>query len=187
MTKTSIKPTETKAAKLPVLMNATALGLLAGISFGVHLGLAPALCRMDGPVYLATMHSLIPAFTHAVVPLMAMGFVTFVIRLFRRPPCANAYYLLLVSFAFFLAGALITVFGHFPINGQFMQATAQNPPVALDVMRNRWNELDFWRFTVAQISFLATLGPLVFEPRAREMVAAGQAGTGDFNAAPGLA
>jgi len=184
MTETSITRPPTMAASIPTFMNVTVLGLLAGLSFGVQLGLVPALRHLDAPAYLAVMHEIIPTFTHAVIPLMMIGTVTFVIRLIRRSGCANANYWLIASFAFFIAGALITVFGHFPINDQIMKSSVQDPPAAWAAWRDRWNELNFWRFAVAQLGFASTLLPLVFARRRGGAIAPGQSGAFTASAAP---
>jgi hypothetical protein len=39
---------------------------------------------------------------------------------------------------------------------------AQNPPAGWEQLRDRWSQLNFWRFAVAQLAFIALLVPFVF-------------------------
>src|ERR1700759_744872 len=90
---------------IPTMLNLTVIGLLAGLSFAVQFGLVPALTHLDAAAYLKLMHGLIPAFTMSVKPLMAIGLVTFLVRLFVfKPDCRGARYWLAASFCFFLVG-----------------------------------------------------------------------------------
>lgn len=176
MTEKSIKPPAPIPAIIPTFMNVSAMGLLAGLSFGVQCGLVPAFRHLDATAYVTVMQAITPTFMRAVIPLMVMGFITFIVRLVRRSECAGANYWVLASFAFFIAGALITVLGHFPINDQIMASSPQNPPAMWIAWRDRWNELNFWRFAVAQCGFIAALVPLILSRRGGRRVPAGQAG-----------
>lgn len=149
--------------KIPTLLNVTVVGLLAGLSFCVQFGLLPLLNRLDAASYLNVMQGIFPTFTLAVKPLIAMGTVTFLVRLlWLKSPCTRAQYWILLSFLFFLAGALITFLGHFPINRQFMAWPVQNPPAEWEILRMQWGQLNFWRFAVAQLCFITVLIPVVF-------------------------
>ena len=153
----------TLPARMPGFINVTAVGLLAGLSFGVQLGVVPVLNRLGAANYIVTMQGIIPTFTHAVVPLMFMGLGTFLVRLlWLRSPCRGMQLWTLISFGFFLAGAWITIRGHWPLNNQVSQWQAQSPPSNWEQLRQRWSELNFWRFAVAQLGFLALLVPFVF-------------------------
>ena len=144
-------------------MNLTAVGLLAGLSFGVQFGLLPVLNHLDAASYTTVLQGIIPTFTHAVIPLMMIGLVTFLVRLLlMRSPCAGMQIWTLVSFTFFLIGGLITVRGHFPLNNQVIHWSAQNPPAGWEHLRQHWSQLNFWRFAVAQLGFFALLVPFVF-------------------------
>ena len=139
------------------------MGLLAGLSFGVQFGVLPVLNRFDAAQYVNTMQGIIPTFTRAVVPLMFMGLGTFLVRLlWLRSPCRGTQFWTLVSFTCFLAGAWITIRGHWALNNQVSHWQAQNPPADWQQLRERWSELNFWRFAVAQLGFLALLVPFVF-------------------------
>ena len=158
--------------KIPTLLNVTVAGLLAGLSFCVQFGLLPLLNRMDATSYLTLMHGISPTFTQSVKPLIAIGTVTFLVRLlWLRSGCAQAQYWILLSFLFFLAGALITFMGHFPINRQFMSWQIQNPPVEWEALRTQWGRLNFWRFLVAQLCFVTVLIPVVFGRNPTEQAA----------------
>src|SRR4051794_30659556 len=117
MLNTALMELKIARTKIPAFINVTVVGLLAGLCFCVQFGLLPSLNRMDASSYVAVMHGIIPAFTQVVKPLMVMGSITFLIRLlWLRSPCARAQYWILAAFVFFVAGAVITVTGHFPIN-----------------------------------------------------------------------
>lgn len=148
---------------IPTLLNVTAVGLLAGLSFGVQFGLLPLLNRMDAASYLTVMHGIFPTFAAAVKPLIGIGTMTFLVRLiWLRSSCTRAQYWILLSFLFFVAGALITFLGHFPINRQFMAWQTENPPAEWEILRAHWGELNFWRFAVAQLCFITALIPVIF-------------------------
>jgi uncharacterized membrane protein len=154
---------KTLPGKMPSLINVTVVGLLAGLSFGVHFGVVPVLNHLDAASYITTMQGITPAFMHAVMPLMFMGFGTFLVRLlWLRSPCRGMQYWTLVSFGFFLAAAWITVRGHWPINNQVIHWPVQNPPANWELLRQQWCRLNFWRFAAAQLGFLALLVPFVF-------------------------
>jgi hypothetical protein len=154
---------KTLPAKMPNFVNVAAVGLLAGLSFGVQFGVVPVLNHLGAAHYIVTMQGIIPTFTHAVVPLMFMGLGTFLVRLlWLRSPCRGMQFWTLISFGFFLAGAWITIRGHWPLNNQVIQWQPQNPPVDWERLRQQWSELNFWRFAVAQVGFLALLVPFVF-------------------------
>jgi len=156
-------PWKTVPANLPNFMNVTAVGLLAGLSFGVQFGLVPVLNHLDGASYIAIMQGIIPTFTFAAKPLILIGFVTFLIRLLvLRSPCPGMRRWTLLAFGFFLAGALITIGGHWPLNAQVAHWSAQQPPAGWEQLRQRWSDLNFWRFAVAQLGFLALLIPIAF-------------------------
>lgn len=160
---------KTARQKIPTLLNVTVVGMLAGLSFSVQFGLLPLLNHLDAASYLTVMHGIFPTFTTAVKPLIAMGTVTFLVRLiWLRSPCTRAQYWILLSFVFFLAGALITFFGHFPINRQFMAWQTQNPPAEWEALRIQWGQLNFWRFAVAQLCFITVLIPVIFGKPRRE-------------------
>src|SRR5690242_6103284 len=162
MTNTESIEWKTLRPKIPNFINVTAVGLLAGLSFGVQFGLLPMLNHLDAARYVETMQWIIPTFTHAVAPLMFMGFGTFLVRLlWLRSPCRGMQYWTLASFLFFLAGAWITIRGHWPLNNQLSHWQPQNPPPDWQHLRDRWSELNFWRFAVAQFGFLALLVPFV--------------------------
>jgi hypothetical protein len=149
--------------QIPTLINVTVVGMLAGLSFCVQFGFLPLLNRMDAASYLTVMHGIFPAFATAVKPLIAMGTVTFLVRLiWLRSSCVRAQYWILLSFLFFLAGTLITFLGHFPINRQFMAWKIENPPAEWEILRTHWSQLNFWRFAVAQLCFVTVLIPIVF-------------------------
>jgi len=153
-------------ASVPAFLNLSAIGLLAGLSFCVQFGLVPALDHLDDSAYLNLMREIIPTFTRIAVPLMMMGLMSFLVRVFvHRADCRGARYWTAVSFGFFVLGAAITIVGHFPINHQFMSWTPQNPTAVLAGLRVEWNCLNFWRFAAAQLSFLCGLVPLVFGRR----------------------
>lgn len=159
-------------------MNVTAVGLLAGLSFGVQFGLVPALNRQDAGSYIATMQGLIPTFTRAAVPVMMIGLVTFLVRLlWLRSPCRGTNYWTLAAFGFFLGGAWITIGGHWPLNHQLTQWSAQHPPAGWEQLREQWGRLNFWRFAVAQLGFFALIVPFVFgrNRQAGAAVSGGQA------------
>ena len=163
MTKNATTQLKTLPTQMPNFMNVTAVGLLAGLSFGVQFGLVPALNHQDAASYITTMQGIIPTFTHAAIPLMMIGLVTFLVRLlWLRSPCAGMQYWTLASFGFFLAGAWITICGHWPLNNQLIHWAAQNPPAEWEHLRERWSQLNFWRFAVAQPGFIALLIPFVF-------------------------
>jgi uncharacterized membrane protein len=156
-------PRPLPGASIPTFLNLAAIGLLAGLSFCAQLGLVPMLARLDDDTYLKVMRGIIPSLTHSAVPLMFMGLGTFLVRLLlHRPVCQGARYWLAASFAFFIAGAAITVIGNFPINAQLMNWSPQNDPAAFEALRLEWNHLNLGRFAVAQLSFLTALVPLVF-------------------------
>jgi hypothetical protein len=149
--------------KMPSFLNVMVVGLLAGLSFGVHFGVVPVLNHLDAPGYITAMQGLTPAFSHAVVPLMCMGLGTFLVRLlWLRSPCRGMNFWTLISFGFFLAAAWITLRGHWPINHQVTHWPPQNPPADWEGVRQEWNRLNFWRFAAAQLGFLALLIPFVF-------------------------
>ena len=153
----------TLPGKMPSLINVTVVGLLAGLSFGVHFGVVPVLNHMDAASYITTMKGITPTFTHAAVPLMFMGFGTFLVRLlWLRSPCRGMQYWTLLSFGFFLIAAGITIRGHWPINNRVIHWSAQNPPADWVQLRQRWSQLNFWRCAVALLGFLALLVPFVF-------------------------
>jgi uncharacterized membrane protein len=157
---------KTLPAKMPNLINVTAVGLLAGLSFGVQLGVVPVLNHLSATSYIVTMQGIIPTFMHAVVPLMFIGLGTFLVRLlWLRSPCRGMQFWTLISFGFFLAGAWITIRGHWPLNNQVIQWQTQNPPPNWEHLRQQWSDLNFWRFAVAQLGFLALLVPFVFGQR----------------------
>jgi len=148
---------------MPSFVNVTAVGLLAGLSLGVQFGLVPALNHLDAVSYAAVMRGITPTFMRTAVPLMMMGLVTFIVRLvWLRSPCVGMQYWTLVSFGFFLAGAGITIVGHWPINNQVIHWPAQNPPGDWEQLRQQWSRLNFWRCAVAQLGFFALLIPLIF-------------------------
>ena len=154
---------QTLPAKMPNFMNVAAVGLLAGLSFGVQFGLVPVLNRLDAASYTTVMQGIIPTFTHAVIPLMMIGLVTFLVRLFLlRSPCRGMQIWTLISFGFFLAGGWITVHGHWPLNQEVNHWLAQSPPAGWEQLRQHWSQLNFWRFAVAQLGFLALLVPFIF-------------------------
>ncbi len=158
--------------KIPTLLNVTVVGLLAGLSFCVQFGLLPLLNHLDAASYLAVMQGIFPAFTTAVKPLIAMGTVTFLVRLiWLKSGCARAQYWILLSFLFFLAGAIITFAGPFPIKRPFMSWQTQNPPAEWEVLRTHWGQLNFWRFAVAQLCFITVLIPVIFGRRRAESTA----------------
>jgi hypothetical protein len=163
MIKNATTQLKTLPTKMPHFMNLTAVGLLAGLSFGVQFGLVPALNHQDAASYITTMQGIIPTFTHAAIPLMMIGLVTFLVRLlWLRSPCRGMNYWTLTAFGFFLAGAWITLHGHWPLNHQLDQWSAQNPPAGWEQLREQWGRLNFWRFAVAQLAFFALLVPFVF-------------------------
>jgi uncharacterized membrane protein len=163
MTNQATTQWKTMPAKMPNLMNVAAVGLLAGLSFGVQFGLVPALKQQDAATYITNMKAIIPTFTSAAVPLMMIGLVTFLVRLlWLRSPCRGMNFWTLAAFGLFLAGALITIRGHWPLNHQLTQWSAQNPPAGWEHLRERWSRLNFWRFAVAQLGFIALLVPFVF-------------------------
>ena len=158
--------------KIPTLLNITVVGLLAGLSFCVQFGLLPLLNHLDAASYLAVMQGIFPTFAGAVKPLIMMGTVTFLVRLiWLRSGCARAQYWIVLSFLFFLAGALITFLGHFPINRQFMAWQTQNPPAEWEGLRAKWGQLNFWRFAVAQLCFVTVLIPVIFGKQRAEGIA----------------
>ncbi len=140
----------------------------------------PVLSHLDAASYVTVMQGIIPTFTHAVMPLMMIGLVTFLIRLlWLRSPCAGMQYWTLASFGFFLAGAWITIGGHWPLNNQLIHWAAQNPPAEWEHLRDRWSRLNFWRFAVAQLGFFALLVPFVFaRNRKAGLGASGEQGEG---------
>lgn len=163
MTNNALMELKIARRKIPTLLNVTVVGLLAGLSFCVQFGLLPLLNHLDAASYLTVMQGIFPTFTLAVKPLIIMGTVTFLVRLlWLRSPCTRAQYWILLSFLFFLAGALITFLGHFPINRQFMALPTQNPPAEWEVLRTHWGQLNFWRFVVAQLCFITVLIPVIF-------------------------
>ena len=150
-------------ARLPCLINLTAVGSLAGLSLGVQFGLVPALNQLDAASYITLMQRIYPTFMHAAVPLMMMGLATFLVRLlWLRSPCRGMHYWTVAAFGFFLAGGWITLRGHFPLNDQIVHWSAQHPPAGWEHLRQQWSQLNFWRFAVAQLGFLALLIPFVF-------------------------
>ena len=150
-------------AKLPCLINLIAVGSLAGLSFGVQLGLVPALNHLDASTYITIMQGIIPTFTHTALPLMVMGLATFLVRLlWLRSPCRAMRYWTMAAFGFFLAGGWITLRGHFPLNNQVIHWSAQHPPAEWEHLRQQWCRLNLCRFVVAQLGFLALLIPFVF-------------------------
>ena len=154
---------KTLPAKMPNFINVTAVGLLAGLSFGVQFGLVPALNHLDAANYITTMQGIIPTFTRAAVPLMCMGLGTFLVRLiWLRSPCRGMNYWTLISFGFFLAAGWITIGGHWPLNHQVSLWQAQNPPANWQHLREQWSQLNLWRCAVAQLGFLGLLVPFVF-------------------------
>lgn len=156
-------PYTTLPAKMPHFMNVTAVGLLAGLSLGVQFGLVPALNHLNAATYITTMQGITPTFMHTAVPLMMIGLMTFLVRLlWLRSPCRGMQYWTMLSFGFFLAGACITIVGHFPLNNQLSHWPAQNPPADWEQLRQHWGRLNFWRCAVAQLAFFALLVPLVF-------------------------
>jgi hypothetical protein len=174
MTDNSVTQLKSLPARMPNFMNVTAVGLLAGLSFGVQSGLVPALNHQDAVSYITTMQGIIPTFKHAATPLIMIGLVTFLVRLLvLRSPCARMQYWTLASFGFFLAGAWITIGGHWPLNNQLLQWAAQNPPAEWEHLRDRWSQLNFWRFAVAQLGFIALLIPFVFARDRKAALATG--------------
>jgi hypothetical protein len=167
---------KTLPARMPSFVNVTAVGLLAGLSLGVQFGLVPALNHLDAASYAAVMRGIIPTFTHTAIPLMMMGLVTFIVRLlWLRSPCAGMQHWTLVAFGLFLAGAGITIGGHWPLNNQVIHWAAQNPPADWEQLRQQWSRLNLWRCAVAQLGFLALLVPFVFA-RNRQAASAGRGG-----------
>lgn len=154
---------KTFPTKVPNFMNVTAVGLLAGLSFGVQFGLVPALNHQDAATYITIMQGIIPTFMGAAVPLMMIGLITFLARLlWLRSPWQGMNYWTLAAFCFFLVGGWITIRGHWPLNRQLTQWSAQNPPDGWEHLREQWGRLNFWRFAVAQLGFFALLVPFVF-------------------------
>ena len=149
--------------RLPYLINLTTVGSLAGLSLGVQFGLVPVLNQLDAASYIMIMQGITPTFTHTAVPLMVMGLVTFLVRLlWLRSPWRGMHYWTVAAFGFFLAGGWITLRGHFPLNDQIIGWSAQHPPPGWEHLRQQWSRLNFCRFAVAQLSFLALLIPFIF-------------------------
>lgn len=145
-------------SKVPELFNLTAVGLLAGLSFGVQFGLVPVLNQFDAAHYIDTMQRIIPTYTHAVIPLMGMGFGTFMVRLFWLPSISRiSRFWTLAGFVFFVMGAWITIRGHWPLNHQLIEWQPQSPPEGWETLRHRWGQLNFWRLAVAEFGFLSVM------------------------------
>lgn len=149
--------------KIAILVNTVVLGILAGLTFCVQLGLIPVLNSFDASSYTKVMQGIIPPLTAAAKPMMVIGSISFLIRFVKQKvKWTLSHYCIMLGFLFFIAGGIITLVGNFPINNRIMTWSTENPPAAWQSLREKWNQFNLWRFVFAQISFIAGLTPLLF-------------------------
>lgn len=149
--------------KIATLVNIVVLGTLSGLTFCVQLGLIKVLATFNASVYIQVIQGMIPPLTAAAKPLMIAGLITFLVRLVtHKEKWSLPHYLVMVSFLFFIAGGLTTIFGNFPINNRFMASSIENPPAEWQHLREQWNQFNSWRFVFAQLSFITGLLSLLF-------------------------
>lgn len=139
------------------------LALFAGISFISVLGNVPAFNTLPAPVYTAVTQAMMEPYSDPVRVLMVLTGLTFLLHLWLIPEKKSAYSaLILLAFLCVIGGALSTILGNFPINDTIRTWSAENPPSDWAEVRDRWNQINLIRVTLAQLGLASSLVAVLF-------------------------
>jgi uncharacterized membrane protein len=149
--------------RIALIVGAVFTGLFTGLMLTFQIVIQRLLNRMEAPAYTATMKQLIQAADNPpVVPgivILAMLGPLVALVLLREHSGSLTFMLTAIALGLFVVFSfLVTMVLNVPINNAIAKEwRVEQPPANWQTMRNRWNNMNWYRTPSSAIAFILLL------------------------------